>query len=445
MNSPSIYEQALQKLARRQLWPAELDARRLLSREDGIPYGWLVRAVRQSMSGDRTGAISAANTALSTSGFRGHPALEACTLLNRLAARDAAAEGYERILDGEPGNLPALVNLGNIRLGQGDPSKAADLQRRAVASSPGTPEAHYNLASALFHLDRIEEAFAEYEWRWKMAGFTSSLPDIAKPRWNGEANSGLHLHLVPEQGLGDCLHFIRFARLARERVGHLSVETPGPLISLFGDVDGIDEIVPYGSKRPDIDCWLPMLSLPHVLGLKRDAYPAAPYIGHHDRPVSHAGPPLRIGISWTGNPASKNNHLRTSTFEDFLPLIRLDGVRIVSLQKDVPADFFTAKGLGENIENPMPDVGDFADTAGIIAGLDLVVTVDNVIAHLAGAMGCPVQVMLPSLPDWRWGMTSSESFWYPSMRLYRENRQTGWEPAFRAMLEDVKSRLSGSS
>lgn len=447
MDIESLYGDAAKRLAAGDSWGAELVARKLFANHPDHPRGWLLRAASAARRGDRQQAAEACRRAAEGADGSASLLLDIATLQSRLGERQLAVGNYEKLLAMEPENLPALVNLGNLRLGLGDPEAAAVLQRRAIAIRPDLAEAHYNLASALFHADDIEAAFAEYEWRWRTPGFTTTPPDTDRPRWDGSADPGLRLLVVPEQGLGDCIHFIRFAARARQRVGHLAVETPAPLLSLFEGLAGIDALLPYGARKPDFDCWAPMLSLPHLLGLARADFPRPPYIPAPavDR---QPGAPLRVGFSWTGNPASRNNHLRTSTFEDFLPLLTVDGVQPVSLQKDVPAGMFDRPELAGRIEDPMSSVRNFADTARILAGLDIVVTVDNVVAHLAGAMGREVLVLLPSLPDWRWGLRSDRTFWYPSMRLYREDIDAGWKPAFRAVTAEVAARaraLSGSS
>jgi Tfp pilus assembly protein PilF len=448
MDADNLYRDAMAKLADGNAWGAELTARKLFAGHPDHPRGWLVRAAAAARRGDRQAATQACGQAAARAGEDAAMLLDIATLQSRLGDRAAAAESYERLLTVDPENLPALVNLGNLRLGEGEAETAATLQRRAIAVRPDLAEAHYNLASALFHSGAIEAAFAEYEWRWRTPGFTTAPPDTDRPRWDGTADPETRLLVVPEQGLGDCIHFIRFAATARERVGHLTVETPAPLLGLFEGLPGIDELLPYGSKKPAFDCWAPMLSLPHMLGLSRDNYPPAPYLEQVPDVKRRHGQSLRLGFSWTGNPASRNNHLRTSTFEDFLPLLTLPDVTPVSLQKDVPAGTFDRPEIAGRVEDPMPAVRNFTDTARIVAGLDLVVTVDNVVAHLAGAMGKEVLVLLPSLPDWRWGLTSDRTFWYPSMKLFREDRNAGWKQAFEAVGGEIAARaaaLSGSS
>lgn len=439
MDAEELYRDAMAQLAAGNGWGAELMARKLFASHPDHPRGWLLRAASAARRGDRQAAAEACRRAAETAGDARGILLDVATLQSRLGERAAAAGNYEKLLAVDPDNLPALVNLGNLRLGLGDPEAAATLQRRAIAIRPDLAEAHYNLASALFHADDIEAAFAEYEWRWRTPGFTTKPPDTDRPRWDGKADPGTRLLVVPEQGLGDCIHFVRFAGPARRRIGHLTLETPAPLLGLFEGLAGIDALLPYGARKPEFDCWAPMLSLPYLLGLARADFPRPPYISV-PQAARKPGAPLRVGFSWTGNPASRNNHLRTSTFEDFLPLLTMDGVQPVSLQKDVPAGMFDRPELAGRVEDPMPAVRNFADTARILAGLDLVVTVDNVVAHLAGAMGREVLVLLPSLPDWRWGLRSERSFWYPSMRLYREDIAEGWVPAFRAVTAEVAAR-----
>lgn len=446
MTDDILYQQAIRHLAAGRHWQAELVARKMLSRDMADPQAWMVRAQYCQRSGNRAGAIAACQQAGQSAGSRPDILQALGSLYAGLGLREEADAVYARLLEGDPENLPGLVNRGNVQLGLGNAAAAAEYQRRAIALNPGLPEAYYNLASALFHSGETEQAFDAYEWRWKVSAFTTRAPDFRQPRWQqGETTDG-SLLITPEQGLGDSIHFIRFAGMAKSYFRQVFAEVPRPLIRLFRDVPGIDGFVPYGGPYPEFDRWAPLLSLPHLMNLKRDSYPKLPYLSASgDRsPDRKKEDRLRVGFSWTGNPLSRNNHLRSSTFADFLPLLHRQDIRPVNLQKDTPPGQFSHPALREQVTDPMPGVKDFADTADIISGLDLVVTVDNVVAHLAGAMGVPVLVLLPTLPDWRWGLTGDRTFWYPSMRLYREDRVQGWKPAFTAV-EQAISEITGSS
>ncbi|MEQ8709572.1 MAG: tetratricopeptide repeat-containing glycosyltransferase family protein [Rhodospirillales bacterium] len=446
MAEPTLYQLATDHISGGRYWPAELIARKMLATDAGDPRAWMIRAQCRDRSGDRAGAVAACRPAAQCDGVRPDVLLDLGSLHAGFGLRAEADAIYARLLETVPESLPALVNRGNVQLGLGNAGAAVRLQRQAISLRPDLPEAHYNLASALFHSGEIEQAFDAYEWRWKVGAFTTRAPDFRQPRWQKGKPEGDSLLIIPEQGLGDSIHFIRFVRLVKPLFSQVSVEVPRPLMRLFRSVPGIDRLVPYGGPYPDFDCWAPLLSLPHLLGLTRDSYPKPPYlpVSQDRRRRGTVTDGLRVGFSWTGNPQSRNNHLRSSTFGDFLPLLRRPDIRPVNLQKDVPPGQFDHPGLAGRIDDPMPGVKDFADTAEIINGLDLVVTVDNVIAHLAGAMGVPVLVLLPTLPDWRWGLGGDETFWYPSLRLFREDRQQGWQPAFAAVDQAVTAFIRGT-
>lgn len=439
MPDPTLYQLATSHYSAGRYWQAELVVRKMLARDETDPQAWLIRAQCCHRSGDRAGAVLACRQTGRFGKARTDILPDLGSLYAGLGLRAEADAVYARLLDADPKNLPGLVNRGNVQLGLGNAETAAGFQRQAIALRPDLPEAHYNLASALFHSGDVEQAFDAYEWRWKVSGFTTRAPDFRQPRWQRGEIKGGNLLITPEQGLGDSIHFIRFAGLAKSVFSQVFVEVPGPLIRLFEAVPGIDRIVPYGGPYPDFDRWAPLLSLPHLLNLKQASYPNPPYLSAppDKSAAGKKGDKLRVGFSWTGNPLSRNNHLRSSTFGDFLPLLCRRDIQPVNLQKDAAPDQFAHPDIAGRVIDPMINVKDFAGTADIISGLDLVVTVDNVIAHLAGAMGVPVLVLLPTLPDWRWGLTGDRTFWYPSMRLFREDRIRGWKPAFGAMDQAV--------
>jgi hypothetical protein len=299
----------------------------------------------------------------------------------------------------------------------------------------------------------LERGWPEYEWRWRTKDFPRR--SFAAPRWDGEALEGRTILLYAEQGLGDTLQFIRYAPLVQRRGGVVLVEAQPALVPLLKSCPGIDQLVPSGSPLPDFDVQVPLLSLPALLHTTRDTVPAdMPYLSadpaRSERWAAELRgiPGFRIGIAWQGNPTYRDDRHRSLPVKHFEPLARLPGVRLVSLQK----------GFGREQLASVPDWnvldladrldeagGAFMDTAAVMQHLDLVVTSDTAIAHLAGALGVPVWVVLPFARDWRWLLDREDCPWYLTMRLFRQKRWGDWDELFTRVAQAVQSRQAGAA
>ena len=327
----------------------------------------------------------------------------------------------------------AVVELGQIE-------EAIGHYRQAIAIQPDYAEAHYNLGMALLLLGDMAKGFAEYEWRWQWSEFArqNSL-SIDRPLWDGTPLQGCTIFLYAEQGYGDTIQFIRYLSLVRERGGKAIVACPQELKRLLSAIPGIEQVLTTGDVLPAFDCYAPLMSLPHILGTTPDTIPAqVPYIESRtgDPPVLRGGQ-IKVGITW----ACKHTHWtylqRSCQLEQFLPLLEIPGITWYSLQKGPQvADL---QQISDKIINLDEQLQDFADTAGAIAQLDLVITVDTAVAHLAGAMAKPVWVLLPNIPNWRWMLDREDSPWYPTMRLFRQQQPGDW----RSVFQRVASALNG--
>jgi hypothetical protein len=254
-----------------------------------------------------------------------------------------------------------------------------------------------------------------------------------------------------EQGLGDTLQFIRYAPLVKERGGTVLVECPASLIPLLSSCAGIDRSVPEGSALPDFQVHVPLMSLPRIFGTTLATIPSnVPYLNADERLVESWREKLRsitefkIGIAWQGNPNHKWDRHRSIPLAQFAPLARLPGVRLVSLQKvhgteQLKDGHFPILDLGPDLDGSN---GAFMDTAAVMKNLDLVVTTDTAIAHLAGALGVPVWVALSRIADWRWMFEREDSPWYPTMRLFRQSELGNWKPVFERMAGEVEKLLA---
>jgi hypothetical protein len=292
-------------------------------------------------------------------------------------------------------------------------------------------------------LGDYERGWAEYEWRWRTGEM--HLPSFAQPRWDGAPLGGRTVLLYAEQGLGDALQFVRYAPLVRQRGGRVIVACRAPLLRLLAGCAGIDRLADQAGDLPAFDVYAPLLSLPHLLGTTLATVPAAvPYL-HADpalverwRGELAAGPAFRVGIGWQGSPLHPADRRRSVPVSFFRPLAAVPGVRLYSLQKGTGAEQLGGPHGRFPAEDLSPRLADFADTAAVMKNLDLVITVDTALAHLAGALGLPVWVALPFAPDWRWLTGRDDSPWYPTARLFRQPRAGAWAEVFGALAAELR-------
>ena len=302
---------------------------------------------------------------------------------------------------------------------------------------------------ALLARGDLAAGWDEYEWRWKTPQMVNYQRGFAQPLWLGEPAEGRTLLIYAEQGFGDTLQFCRYVPMAAERGARIILEVPRHLFRLMHSLPGVTQVVAHGETLPPFDLQCPMLSLPLALGTTTlEAIPATvPYL-HADTmqvaawrarlaAMGHQG--VRVGLVWAGSPrkqlaiASALDRRRSIAPERLAPLFTLPGVQFFSLQKDGPAPPAEFALL-----DVMHEMGDFADTAGLIANLDLVISVDTSVAHLAGALGKPVWVMDRSDPCWRWLVGRSGSPWFPTLRLFRQPEPGDWQ----AVIDGVRSELA---
>ncbi len=366
--------------------------------------------------------------------------------INRGAARldqdriDEAIVHFERARALAPDRAEVYNNLGNAATAENRLHDAVAHYQRAIRLDPDLADAHMNLGMALLKLGDLPAGFGEFEWRWQTRQFSPFMPP--HPRWDGSPQPGKTLLVHTEQGAGDAIQFIRFAQQARERVGKVLLIAPTPLQALFSTAAGVDEIRGAGSiAEQAFDLHIPLLSLPTVLGTTLDTIPNNfPYLhvppDRHIDLATHLPPatcnlllPLRIGIAWAGSPTQGNDRNRSARLADFAPLFDIPGIEWHSLQvgekrAELDASRITHHAL--RIEDWSPKIKDWADTAAIVSQLDLVISVDTGVVHLAGALGVPAWVLLCYAPDWRWLLEHADSPWYPAARLFRQPRPKDW-------------------
>ncbi len=400
--------------------------------------------------------------------------------LRALGKLEASAACYQRSLALKPDHAGSYTNLGNVLRGLGRLDAAAASHRRAVELAPGNANTHYNLGLALrdlgqiaealqcfaktleltpdhpdCHFDRslsllqngdLKEGFQEYEWRWKLS--TNPPRTFDKPEWDGKELKGKTILLHQEQGFGDMIHFARYIPMVKEKGGTVVVETQPQLSRLISTIDGVAKVVNAGSDLPAFDVYAPMMSLGRLFGTTLDTVPAAvPYLKAPDAravplPASLSNP-LKVGIAWAGRPTHANDAKRSSSFGHFTELMGLANVAFYSLQTGPAAGDIAKHGCEAFVTDMAARMNDFADTAAVIGQLDLVISVDTAVAHLAGALGAPVWVVLPHPGDWRWMMGRDDSPWYPTMRLFRQSAPGDWGPVFEALKAALTQEAGG--
>lgn len=366
-----------------------------------------------------------------------------------LAALDRNAEAvacYRRALVCRPDHAGALNNLGLVLHADNDLAGAIDAFRRALAHSPGFNEARWNLALALLHDGQFREGWNAYEARLAIPAFAPAhVPPT--PRWDGDDAAGRTILLVAEQGLGDAIQFVRFASALAERGAHVIVQAPRPLVALFRNVEGASEVVATDEEPPPHDAWLPLLSLPGVLGVDASQFAASlPYLVADDRrqravaaDLAPWSGSLKVGIAWAGNRRNTNDRRRSIPLSLLAAsLFDLEGVRWISLQQgDDEDDGGAAPGAAGLLRLAWRN--DFDGIAALMNELDLIVTVDTSIAHLAGALARPVFVLLPFASDWRWRTSRTDSDWYPTATLFRQPAPGAWQVVVAAVREAVRA------
>jgi tetratricopeptide (TPR) repeat protein len=363
----------------------------------------------------------------------------------------AAIARFRRALALDPGCLAAHNNLGSVLLEEGKIEQAITSFRHVLQTDPQNADAHYNLSLALLLTGNFTEGWKEYEWRWESAQRLTKR-DFSAPLWDGSRQADRTVLIYCEQGLGDTLQFIRYIPSVQARVGNVIVECGKELTRLLKCIPGIS-LVERGQSASGFDLQLPILSLPRVFGATADNVPARiPYLFCESEIAEHwqnqvgTRKGFKVGIVWAGNKNHVNDHNRSCPFEALEPLFQIPGIQYFSLQKRDAQDSPLPDFNGSLIDCSR-ELNDFADTAGLISALDLVISVDTAVVHLAGALAKPVWTLLPLVPDWRWMLGRNDSPWYPTMRLFRQSASMNWPPLINQVADElaaVRERVSAA-
>jgi tetratricopeptide (TPR) repeat protein len=426
--------------------------------------------------GQPEAALRAADTALALEPNTAEAHFLRGTALKQLGRTADAAGALAQAAALAPRHAKALLNLGNAELLLGDAAAAEQHCRAALAADPNMAEAHASLGCLLTNGGRLPEAisacrdaialkpeladahwnlgiaqllggdlqggFAEYEWRKRHPAHRQDFRRLPQPEWQGEDLTGRTLLVLAEQGLGDAIMFARFLEPLAQRGARVLLACDRRLIPLLAAAPGVARAVPRDRELPDCDFWVDQMSLPHRLGTTLATIPAAAgYLRADPARVAAWAARLpkrregarRIGLAWAGNPLHSNDARRSCPAAALRPLTAMAGDEFVSLQVGPEAAEARSLGLADHSAGLL----DLADTAGLLAGLDLLITVDTAVAHAAAALGKPTWLMLPHAPDWRWLLGRSDSPWYASARLFRQPKPGDWNAVVASIAQSL--------
>jgi Flp pilus assembly protein TadD len=362
--------------------------------------------------------------------------------LRALERFDEAIASYHTALALDRNFAGCWSNLGLTLAQLGRHDEALDAYRTAVKADPLHAHGHVGVALQTLLRGNFADGWFEYQWRWRSGEL--SPPRIAAPAWQGDAPAGRHILLVAEQGLGDTIQLCRYAAVLRDSGAKVSLMVQRPLVRLLSSSLPWAAVVEDQPQHPACDVYCPLLTVPLLLGTTTETIPAdIPYLrapaelatawqtelGDRGR--------LRVGVAWAGSPKHVNDNHRSLPLATLAPLLEIDHITWVSLQTGPRAS--EVADVPQRPFDPSARLGDFLDTAALVSQLDLVISVDTAVAHLAGAMGVPVWVLLPVGNDWRWQLNREDTQWYPTMRLFRQQAFGAWPP----VIARVSTALSG--
>lgn len=340
----------------------------------------------------------------------------------------------------------AWCNLGNSLGDAGRAAEAMKCYRNALLCKPDYPQARLNRSLGLLRLEDFEHGWAEYEWRSKLKECPRR--HTSRPRWCGEIEAGKRILVHVEQGLGDTFQMIRYAKWLRSQGMHVILECQKPLMKIMSDNDVADELFAMGTKTPEFDMQIPLMSMPSVLWDQLGFAASEPYLVANEKLVAAWGERLgprtapRVGIAWQGNPDFKQDQFRSVALKEFAPLFEVEPLSFYSLQKshgvEQLKDFQFADQITQ-FDDLDEQAGAFMDTAAVMSQLDLVVTSDSAVAHLAGALGIRTCLLLPFASDWRWFAGRWDCPWYPNVRMYRQADRGDWQSVLASVAAELPS------
>ena len=344
-----------------------------------------------------------------------------------------AIESYASAIAAKPDHIEAHMNQGVAHYECLEIEKALACYDRSLQIQADYAEAHWNKALALLLSGDLENGFQLHEWRWRRSTFTSKRRDFKQPLWLGDASlQGKTILLHAEQGLGDTIQFCRYCEAVQALGATVLLEVQAPLVGLLASLRGVSRLIRQGDPLPDFDFHCPLMSLPLAMKTRIDSIPASPHYLASD-PIKRVAWQLRlgeskrprIGLVWSGSKHHKNDKNRSIELAELMDRLPHE-YTYVSLQKEI-RESSRLVSRECNIAHFEGAIDDFSDTAALCDLMDLVISVDTSVAHLAGALGKPVCLLLPYVPDWRWLLERRDSPWYPSISVHRQNSTRKWD------------------
>ena len=367
--------------------------------------------------------------------------------LQELKQFDTAIASYDKAIALKPGYADAYYNRGNAmqELKQFDAAVAS--YNKAIALKPDYAEAYWNKSLLLLLIGELIKGFNLYEWRWEEKEILKFKRNFSQPLWlGGESLLGKTVLLHAEQGLGDTIQFCRYAKMVSDLGANLILEVQKPLMRLLKDLTGVSSLIAKGDPLPEFDFHCPLLSLPLAFKTDLNSIPSSKsYLEAEVERVAYwkdriKGDGLKIGIAWQGSKGTKVDIGRSFELKLFKNIAALPNVQLISLQKGYGSEQLKSMPQGMQVEDLGEELdaeGAFLDSAAVMMNLDLVITSDTAVAHLAGALGVKTWVALKFVPDWRWMLDRQDSPWYPSLKLYRQEKMDDWIPVFDQLLVDI--------
>jgi len=373
--------------------------------------------------------------------------------LKKLGQRDEAVSCYQKALSCDSNFVHAKVNFALDLQEQGKLDEAVNLYSEVLETQPDNVKAHFQRAVCRLLSGDFKAGWQGYEWRFRYLEGAIADRGFSQPQWDGSESNGHRILVYTEQGLGDTFQFVRYISLLLERNFQVILECEHYLERILRSLPCAIDIVTKGGELPPFDTHTPLLSLPRIFATKMETIPSAvPYLSPEPGLVEHWAErfsipeQFNVGICWQGSLSNQSDATRSVSVQHFAALADIPNVRLISLQKNEGQDQLSISDMETRIENlgAILDTGGdgFIDTAAVIHNLDLVVTVDTSVAHLAGALDCRVWVVLPFAPDWRWMLKREDSPWYPSMRLFRPPAFGDWDAVFKEVYVALAEAVS---
>jgi tetratricopeptide (TPR) repeat protein len=363
----------------------------------------------------------------------------------QLKKYELAMTCFNKALRIQPDFEEAIYNKGCLLFWQNKVDLAIEFFDKALKLNPSNAHSWWNKSLALLTSGDLDSGWPLFEWRY-LAVKDLDKRSFKQPRWTGaESISGKVILLYGEQGLGDTIQFCRYTKIVSSLGAKVILEVPKPLFTLLAKLEGVNQLVPSGDALPEFDYHCPLMSLPLALKTNLHSIPAPTLYIHNHSSINFWRTRLgkrikpRIGLVWSGNPKHTNDQNRSISLNEFIPWLP-NGYEYLSLQKELSISDRVILDENPHILSFADDLNDLSDTAALVACLDLIISVDTSVAHLAGSLGKETWVLLPFTPDWRWMLDRQDSPWYPSIKLYRQQTVGDWTTVFKEIQKDLIGR-----